>query len=125
MLRRPMSPVWYLKRGPYVVFMLREFTSLFNALYGLLLLLLLSKWSESSEAYDAFLAFLGSPWMIPLHVVALASSVLHTVTWFNATGKAVVIRWGEARLSDAALAAPNYAAWALVTVLVLRLALRG
>ena len=63
--------------------------------------------------------------MVPLHVLALGFSVMHTVTWFNATGKAIPIRRGEERFPDALLAAPNYVAWVLVSALVLRAVLRG
>jgi succinate dehydrogenase subunit C len=125
MLTRPMSPVWYLRSRAYVVFMLRELTSVFNALYMVFLLILLYSLSQGPEACAAFLAFLGAPGMIVLHLVALGFSVLHTVTWFNATGKAIVIRRGEERLPDAALVAPNYAAWVLVSTFVLWIVLRG
>ena len=125
MLERPMPSLWYLRRRPYLLFMLREFTSLFNALYAVFLLLLLHRLGQGRENHEAFLRLLASPGMIPLHVLALGFSVMHTVTWFNATGKAIPIRRGEERLPDALLAAPNYVAWVLVSVLVVRAVLRG
>jgi fumarate reductase subunit C len=125
MLKRPVSPLDYFRKGPYFVFMLRELTSLFNALYLVFLLLLLHKLGAGREAYAAFLGLLWSPGMIGLHVVALGFSILHTVTWFNATGKAIVIRRGGERLPDAALAVPNYVAWALVSLFLFWIVLRG
>lgn len=124
MLKRPMSPVWYVQRMGYIAFMLRELTSLFNALYMVFLLILLYAISQGRETYAAFLAFLEAPGMIVLHVVALAFSLLHTITWFNATGKAIAIRRGEERLPDAALAVPNYLAWAGVSSFILWIVLR-
>ena len=125
MLKRPMSPFWYLQRGTYVLFMLREMTSLFNALYMVFLLILLHKISQGREFYSAYLAFLAAPPMMVLHVMALGFSLLHTVTWFNATGKAIVIRRGDQRLPDAALVVPNYVAWAVASAFILWMALRG
>lgn len=125
MLKRPMSPVWYLRNRAYLVYMLRELTSVFNALYMVFLLILVYSLSQGPETYDAFLAFLTAPGMVVLHLVALGFSLLHTVTWFNATGKAIAIHRGEERLPDAALVVPNYVAWALVSILVLWIVLRG
>ena len=125
MFGRPMSPVWYLRRGPYLVFMLREVSSLFNALYAGLLLIMLHGLSRGRESHEAFVAFLASPGMIVLHVVALGFSLMHTVTWFNATGKAIVIRRGERRLPDAALTVPSYLVWVLLSALVLWVVLSG
>ena len=125
MLKRPVSPADFFKRAPYVIFLLRELTSVANALYVVLLLVLLARLGEGREAYEAFLAFLWSPAMLAVHVVSLPLAVLHTVTWFNATGKAIVVRRGEERLPDVALAVPNYAAWAVVSILLAWAVLRG
>ncbi len=115
MLKRPMSKTWYMKNRAYQIFILRELSSVFNALYVVFALVMLWNLMRGKAAFDAFLAVLWSPAMIPLHVIALGFALLHTITWFNATGKAIVVRFGEERLPESALAIPNYIAWAAVT----------
>jgi fumarate reductase subunit C len=108
----------YLKQNAYRIFVLREVSSLFNAIYIVFFIVLLFLLGEGKDSYREFLSVLWSPPMMILHVVALAFALLHTVTWFNATGKAIVVRRGEERLPEAALAIPNYVAWAVVTVFI-------
>ena len=107
-----------LKKGAYRVFMLREISCLFNALYMVFLIVMLHDLRGPKADYDAFLALLWSPAMLPLHVVALAFALLHTITFFNAMGKAIVIRTGEERISEGGMAVPAYAAWVVATLFV-------
>ena len=125
MLTRPPSPSEYFSRSPYVIFILRELSAVANALYVVFLLVLVARAGEGPEAYADFLAFLWSTPMLAVHAIALAFTVLHTVTWFNATGKAIVVRRGEERLPDAALAIPLYATWAIVSALLIWVVTRG
>jgi len=117
--KRTMGTLWWTKRGAYFVVMLRELSSFFIGFYLLMLICLLYKVSEGPEAYDSFVKFLGTPGMIGFHVVALAFALLHTITWFNLTPKAMVVWIGEEKLSPFAIVAPNYLAWVGVTGLIL------
>jgi len=97
----------------------------FNALYAVLLLALLYAHSRGKAGYDDLLGVLWSMPMLLLHLVALAFVLLHTTTWFNATGTAIVVRRGEEKLPMWALAVPTYAAWVVVTCMVVWLLERG
>ncbi|MBI4484185.1 MAG: fumarate reductase subunit C [Acidobacteria bacterium] len=123
-LRRTMGSKWWLWRGAYFLIMLRELSSVFIAAYLVFLLVLLHKVREGPAAYDAYLDFLWSPTMIVFHIVALAFATMHTITWFNLTPKAVVVRRGEERLHPALIAGPNYIAWVTVTALILWIVLK-
>ena len=118
-LKRTMGPMWFLARGAYFRIMLREFTSVFIAIYLVFFLILLHKVSAGPLAYHAYLEFLWSPGMTIFHIVALAFALMHTITWFNLTPQAMVIRRGEDKLPPVAIAGPNYVVWVAVSLFIL------
>lgn len=123
-LKRPQPALWWTQRGPYFLFMMRELSSLFIALYLALFLVLLYKLSQGHESYYRYLNFLWSRPAMVFHLVALGFALLHAFTWFNATPKALVVWRGEEKLPAAALVAPNYLAWLAVTAAVVWFAVR-
>ena len=115
---RPMPATWWLQRGAYFFFMLRELSSVFVAVYLVMFLVMIHRLSQGPDAYGAFLQSLKSPLAILFHVVALAFALLHTITWFNLTPKALVIRIGEERLRPELIVIPNYVAWIVVSAII-------
>jgi fumarate reductase subunit C len=115
---RPMPATWWLKRSPYLLFMIRELTSVFVAAYVVIFLMMIRSLNEGQAAYEACLAELKTPLAISFHVVALAFAVFHTVTWFHLTPKAMAVRIGEERVKPAMIIAPNYVAWAVLSAIV-------
>ena len=122
---RPMPATWWLKRTPYLFFMVRELTSVFVAAYVVIFLVMIRRLLEGQAAYEAFLASLRSPLAILFHMVALAFALFHTITWFHLTPKAVAVRIGEERVKPALIIAPNYVAWAVVSAVVAWILLKG
>lgn len=108
---RSMGPDWWLQRGAYTLVMLRELTAVFIAAYVVVLLVLLARLGDGAEAYAGYVTFLGAPGMLVFHAVALAASLLHTITWFNLAPRALVVRIGEDKVPEAMIAGPHYAAW--------------
>ncbi len=108
---RPVQKAWWLKRQPYVRFIVRELTSLFVGFYCLLLLVTLYMLGQGEKTYEGMLTFLRSGPIIALHIIALIFTVYHSVTWFNLTPKAIVIPIGEKRVPDVFIAGSNYVAW--------------
>jgi fumarate reductase subunit C len=115
---RPMPVTWWMRRGAYVFFMVREITSVFIAAYLVLFMVMIYRLNQGQAAYESFLECLKSPLAIAFHVVALAFALFHTCTWFNLTPKALVVRVGEERLPPAAVIIPNYLAWIVVSGIV-------
>ena len=115
---RPMPALWFLKRSPYFLFMLRELTSVFVAGYVVIFLVMIRRINEGQAAYESFMASMKSPLAIMFHVVALAFALFHTITWFHLTPKAMAVRIGEERVKPMMLIAPNYVAWAVVSAIV-------
>jgi fumarate reductase subunit C len=116
--RRPIPATWWLTNRAYFLFMVREFTSVFIAAYLALLLILLDRLGAGAEAYAAYLEFLGTPAMVAFHGLALAAALYHSITWFNLAPKGLTIAVGDRRVPDAMIAGGNYAAWIVVSALL-------
>lgn len=116
--RRTMPATWWLTNRAYFLFMVRELTSVFIAIYLVLLLVLISKVAAGREAYEAYLTFLGTPAVLAFHVLALAAALYHSITWFNLAPKGLVVRVRERRVPDAIIAGSNYVAWIAVSALL-------
>lgn len=119
------STYWWLKRWPYLRFVLREISSVFVAWIVVLTLLQIRALSDGPEAYAAFTQWLRSPAMIALNAVSFAFVCFHATTWFNLAPKAMAVRFRGKRLPGLAISAPNYVAWALLSAGVAWLVLRG
>jgi succinate dehydrogenase subunit C len=118
-LYRPRIPLlWWLRRRSYLVFVLRELTSVFVAWSVAFTLLAVHAILAGADAYRRFLDWSAAPWLIAVNAVALVFVVFHTVTWFNLTPQAVVVRMRGRRVPDAGIAAPLYLAWLALSALV-------
>jgi fumarate reductase subunit C len=120
-----MSTWWWLRKRSYLLFILRELSSVFVAWSVVFLLLLVGAMTQGRAAYRNFLNWAENPWVVALNVVSLAFLVYHAVTWFNLTPKAMVVKARGRRLPDAAVAAPAFAAWVVVSLFIAWLILGG
>ncbi|HXJ81681.1 MAG TPA: fumarate reductase subunit C [Candidatus Methylomirabilis sp.] len=112
---------WWLKNPRYFRFMIREVTSVFIAIFLVVLLVELYQLSRGPDAYAAFADRLRSPGWILFHLVALAFALYHSVTWFNLTGVVQVVRVGERQVPPALVVAGAFAAWGAVSLAILLL----
>jgi fumarate reductase subunit C len=118
-LYRPRVPaLWWLRRRSYLMFVLRELTSVFVAWAVAFTLVAVNAVLTGEDAYRRFLDWAAAPWLVLLNVVALLFVAFHAVTWFNLTPQAVAVRVRGQRLPDAVIAAPLYIAWVLVSAVL-------
>ena len=115
--RPRMSVFWWVGRRAYLVFVLRELSSVFVAWSVVFLLLLVRAVSQGGAEYQRFLDRSGAPWMLALNVVALAFVVFHAITWFNLAPQAMVVRLRGKRVPRSWIAGAHYAGWALLSAL--------
>jgi fumarate reductase subunit C len=108
---RPITSEWIFRHPRYVRYMVREFSCLFIGGYTLLMVVGLERLSQGPAAWESFLQALQAPASIVFHIVALAFSLYHSVTWFNLTPKALPVQVGEEFLPDGVIAGAHYAAW--------------
>ena len=120
---RPVSNTWWLKRKPYILFMIRELTSVFVAGYCIFLLVLVYKLTQGANAYGNLMAALKSPSSVALHLISLVFVLYHTITWFNLTPKILVLYRGEERIHQRLVAGTFYAVWVVISFIVVWLVL--
>ena len=123
--RRRVSVWWWLESRSYTGFVLRELTSVFVALFAVLLLWQIRALGHGPEAYARVLARLRSPLFVTLNALALAFVLFHSITWFNLAPKAMVVRLKGKRVPDLLVAGANYAAWVVLSAAVAAILLRG
>jgi fumarate reductase subunit C len=123
--RQRMSTYWWLKQPAYLAFILRELSSAFIAWFVVYLLLLVHAVSQGDAPYREFLIWSGSPVVLLLNLVSFCFIVFHAITWFNLAPQAMVVRLRGQRVPGNWIAASNYAAWGVVSVLAAWLLLGG
>ncbi len=107
--------LWWLSRGSYLRFVLRELSSLFVGWTVVYLLLLIRAVAQGDAAYRRFLDWSASPWLVVLNLVALAFLLLHTVTFVNLTPQAMVVKLRGRRVPPRLLAGSIYLSWIVVS----------
>ena len=124
-LYRPrISTWWWTRKRSYFLFVMRELSSIFIAWLVVYLLLLVAAVGRGRTAYENFLDFAANPVVVVLNVVAFAFVVLHTVTWFSLTPKAMDARLGGRPVPAAAVIASQYVGLAVVSAFVIWLVTR-
>ena len=107
--------------------MLREFSSLFIAIFLIVYLCQIYQLTQGSHPYIAFARKLSSPGWILFHLVALLFALYHSVTWFESSAVVLQLRIGDRLIPRPFVMALHVGAWAVVSlaVLILFLALKG
>lgn len=119
--RRPMPNTWWLKKGSYTLFMLRELSSVFVALYAIFLLIRLCALSEGPEKYNAVNVLFSSGWMIVLHAVMWIFIMYNMITWYKISGRI----FGKKPLSPGLVTIANYVVWVVVSVVLIFIIIKG
>ena len=83
---RPMQGWW--RKNPYFVrYMIRESSSVFLAIYAVILLVGLLRLTQGAAAWDAWREALTSPVSILFHWLALLTVGYHAYTWWKVAPK--------------------------------------
>jgi len=113
-----MSTYWWLKHRDYLVFILRELSSVFVAWFVVYLLMLIVAVSQGEVSYQHFLSWTWRRSVFVLNLVSLLFVLFHSITWFNLAPQAMAVHFRGKRVPGIFIAAANYLAWALVSALV-------
>ncbi len=120
---RPMSKTWWLHNRRYFMFMIRELTSVFVALYVLLFLYEIFLLTKGPDEHGAFRESLSSgPWIV-FHVIALLFALYHSWTWLGLTAKMQaagpgILKIGKKTLPPILVALGAYGGWLVATLVV-------
>jgi len=116
--RQRVPLLWWARRRSYAMFMLRELSSAFVALFVVELLFLIRAVGRGPAAYEGYLDALAHPAMIVVNVVAVAFVLLHAVTFANLTPRAMVVKVRGRRVPSRAVLAGVYFGWLVVTAVL-------
>ncbi len=116
-----MAATWWLKNPKYFLFMLRELSSVFIAIFLVVFLIQIYQLAKGPEAYGAFLEKLRSPGWIVFHGVALLFALYHSFTWFDLTSKVQVVRLGKRRVPPRVVTAASIGVWVILSLAILLL----
>ncbi|MCZ6533466.1 MAG: hypothetical protein O7A08_10945 [SAR324 cluster bacterium] len=114
-----MPATWWLRKRSYFMFMLREFTSVFIAIYLVVFLISLYRLGQSEAAYAAFMDGLRSPGWLAFHWVALLFAIYHSVTWFLSSAVVLSLRLGTWEAPRWLVAGAHIGGWLGVSLEIL------
>ena len=123
--RTRVSPYWWLSQWSYTKFMLRELSSVFVAYFIVITLMQVQALGRGRAEYAAFEELMTHPLVVLLNVVAFLFLLLHTITWFHVTPRAIVLRVSGKRVPDSLIIAPHYVAWLVISGVVAWFVLGG
>lgn len=123
--RERVSTYWWMSSWRYLLFILRELTSVAVAWSVVLTLLLLRALLNGPETYARYMNALRSPFVIALNAVVFCFLLLHTITWFNLAPRAMPVRIGGKRVPEILVAAPNYVLWVVASAVIAWFVLRA
>src|SRR5579875_3514864 len=84
---RPVLPFgWWTAHRDYVIYMLRELSSVFIAIWALRFLVRLNRLKQGEDAYERAVDADRQPGWVLFNLAAFAFALLHAVTWFQLTG---------------------------------------
>jgi fumarate reductase subunit C len=123
--RKRVSTWWWAEQWRSFKFILRELSSVAVIYFVALLLWMLWSLGKGADKYLEFQGWMRDPLVIAFNLIALLFVLYHSITWFNLAPKAMPIRLGGKRLPEWMVAAPNYAAWIVISAVLAWLILGG
>jgi len=114
-----MPATWWLRRRSYFLFMMRELSSVFIAIFLIVFLVQIYQLAEGQQAYTAFIQRLGSPGWITFHMVALLFALYHTFTWFQSSSVVLQIKIGRHEIPRPAVMGLHIGAWIVASAVIL------
>lgn len=117
------SADWFMKNSYFSRYMLRELTCIPIGLYTINLMAGLVAFAQDQGAWVDWLVSQRNPIMLLLMVLALFSSVFHTITWFETTPKIMkIIKKDGTLLPGRWVLAANWLAFAVLSLLIIAFA---
>ncbi len=113
------SKYWYRENPYYVIYMIRELTSVPVALATLNLFWGLAALAASPQAWAYWTAVQRAPIMLLFNLIAIAAAVFNTLKWFAAMPKAIRIQQDVRFISERTLITASWIAFAAISLVLL------
>ena len=115
---RPIPATWWLRNRRYFMFMIREITSVFVALFVILYLYEFFLISKGAEVHGLFQESLRTVPFVIFYIIVLLFALYHSWTWLGLTAKIQVVKIGKMTVPPALVSLGAYASWIAATVVV-------
>lgn len=116
---RPRLPAtWWIRSRHYFLYMLREMSAVFAALWVLLLLAQVPQMAGGAEAHRMWLGGVRSVGWVAFSLVSLLFVLYHAWTLFTSTGTVVRVRLGKQPVPGRSLNAAMFLGWAVTTLVI-------
>lgn len=109
---------WWLRNRRYFLYMVRELTAVFAAVWVLLFVTQLPQMVGGPERHAMWLATIRSPGWLTFSLVSLAFAVYNSWTTFGAMGSVVYLRLGGKPVPGSSIRALMFLGWAAATLLI-------
>ena len=113
------STFWWLEKGSYFVFILRELTCVFVAWWVAYLLMLVNAVIQGEGAFAEFMTWSASAPILVLNIVTFLFLVFHAVTFFDAAPQAMVVKVGPNKVPGILILLGHYAGWVAISALII------
>ncbi len=118
------KPTWWLSNLHYFIFMMRELSAVFIALFLFQFMQIPGHLADHGAMWGECREWFLKPGVIAFNSVALVFAVLHTVTFFQAGAVIMPLKIGGKKVPTAALVAGNLGAWLGFSAILVFLLLR-
>ena len=115
---RPVPITWWLHNRRYFLFMIRESTSVFIALFVLLYLYQLFLISKGAEVHNLFQESLRSVPVVVLYAIVLPFALYHSITWLGLMSKIQIVRVGRLTVPPFLVGLGAYLSWIVASAVI-------
>jgi|SRR5579871_6134644 len=112
---------WWVKKNRYFMYMVREATAVFAALWVVIFLAqipLMVGGVRNPGTYVAWLGFIHSPGWVIFSLVAFLFVMYHAVTFLNLMGTVITARVGKTRIGGPLIVGPLFLVWIGITIIL-------
>lgn len=117
--QQPLAAGWWLKRTAYLLYMLRESTSILIGLFCIELWLALLSLARGESSWNHFITIIQQPVLLIINSLILIGILWHMWTWFQLTPKTLNLTWRGKPLAASTIKAGHYIATALISLVVI------
>lgn len=116
-----MSKGWWLKNSHYFMYMMRELSAVFAALWVVLFLVQLPSMAAGPDkmaTFSAWLDFVRSPGWVVFSLISLVFVFYHALTWIKLMGTVIRVRVGTTVITGNLVVGLVMLVWAGVSIVV-------
>lgn len=109
---------WWTKNQHYLLYMVRELTAVFAALWVVLFLVQIPQMAGGAEAHAQWLSMIRGPGWIIFSLVSMSFVLYHAYTAFTATDTLLYIRVGPKPVPGSSLNSLMFIGWTIATIVI-------